>query len=47
MVFMLDSVPSAFVAVHVNVLPCVGPGIVIAGSQPEVLVNGGLAVTVQ
>jgi hypothetical protein len=47
MFFVLASVPSPFVAVHVNVLPGVGPGIRIAGSQPTVLVNGGSAVTVQ
>ncbi len=39
--------PSSLVAVHVFVTPVVGPGIVIAGSQPVVLVSGGLPVTVQ
>jgi hypothetical protein len=40
-------VPSSLVAVQVFVTPSVGPGMVIAGSQPGVLVGGGLAVTVQ
>jgi hypothetical protein len=46
-VFEEVEVPSVFVAVHVLVVPDVGPGIEIAGSHPLVLVGAGFALTFQ